>query len=222
MLVIDDDLQITSFLRRALAYAGFSVDIANGGEEGLNRALLNPPDAVVLDVLMPGLDGLDVCRRLREGGDVPILMLTARDEVSDRVAGLETGADDYLVKPFALDELIARLRALLRRASRDRGERIRFADLELDPGTHEAWRAGRRLDLTAKEYDLLLAFLTHPRQVLSRSWLLEQVWGMGSDVDSHVLEVYVGYLRGKLEAGGEPRLIHTLRGVGYVLREEAR
>lgn len=219
VLVIDDDEGITSFLKRALAYAGFEVDIAPSGAAGLARALAHPPDVVILDVLMPGLDGLEVCRRLRAGGEVPILMLTARDEVADRVRGLEHGADDYLVKPFALEELVARLRALVRRRGRVRGNRLRLADLEADLGAREVWRGGRRIELTAREFDLLAAFLRQPRLVLSRDQLLEQVWGFDSEVDAHVVEVYVRYLREKLEAAGEPRLLHTLRGAGYALKE---
>jgi two-component system response regulator MprA len=219
VLIIDDDENICSFLKRALSYAGFSVDVAESGETGLQRALMHAPDLVVLDVLMPGLDGFEVCRRLRAGGDVPILMLTAKDEVSDRVKGLELGADDYLVKPFALEELIARLRALLRRRAPDNPNRVRFADLAVDLGSREVQRGHHTIDLTAKEFDLLAAFLRHPRQVLSRDQLLEQVWGFDSEADTHVLEVYVRYLRQKLETAGEPRLIHTLRGVGYVLKE---
>lgn len=222
VLVIDDDQNITSFLKRALSYAGFVVDVANSGQTGLERALVNPPDLVILDVRMPGLDGLEVCRRLRAADAVPILMLTAKDEVADRVAGLEHGADDYLLKPFALEELIARLRALLRRRTTVPQQRLRFADLAVDLGTHEVWRGPRAIDLTAKEYELLLAFLRQPRQVLSRDQLLDQVWGFDAGADTHVLEVYVRYLREKLEASGEPRLIHTLRGAGYVLREASQ
>ncbi len=219
VLVIDDDEQITSFLKRALAYAGFTVNVAASGEEGLRQALTQPPDVVVLDVMMPGLDGLEVCQRLRAGDDVPILMLTARDAVTDRVRGLETGADDYLVKPFALAELVARLQALVRRRTPRAPQRLRFADLAVDLGTREVWRGDRRIELTAKEFDLLVAFLTNPRQVLSRDQLLQQVWGLEPGIDTHVVEVYVGYLRQKLEAAGEPRLIQTLRGAGYSVRE---
>lgn len=222
ILVIDDDANITSFLKRALSYAGFNVEIATSGPAGLEAALLNPPDAVVLDVMMPGLDGIEVCNRLRAADDVPILMLTARDEVADRVRGLEAGADDYLVKPFALEELVARLNALLRRRTTAEARELRFADVLLDAGTREVLRGGRRIELTAREYDLLITFMRHPRQVLTRDTLLDQVWGFDGVSDSHVLEVYVRYLREKLEAEGEPRLIHTVRGVGYVLREAER
>jgi two-component system response regulator MprA len=169
--------------------------------------------------MMPGLDGLEVCRRLREADDVPILMLTARDDIPDRVTGLEAGADDYLIKPFALEELVARLKALLRRRGSQDNSHLSFADLTVDLGTREAYRGPRLLQLTAKEFDLLYAFLRNPRQVLTRDQLLEEVWGFDSGVDTHVLEVYVGYLRQKLEEQGEGRLIHTRRGVGYVLRE---
>jgi two-component system response regulator MprA len=177
---------------------------------------------VILDVLMPEMDGWTVCRRLRAGDDVPILMLTAKDEVSDRVYGLETGADDYLVKPFALEELIARLRALIRRRVPQQTNRVRFSDLSVDLGTREVARGSRQVDLTAKEFDLLAAFVRQPRQVLSREQLLSQVWGFDFQAETHVLEVYVRYLREKLESGGESRLIHTRRGVGYVLMESER
>jgi two-component system, OmpR family, response regulator MprA len=218
VLVIDDDTNIRSSLKRALAYAGFAVDVAENGEAGLQRALIEPPDIVVLDVLMPGVDGIEVCRRLREGGDIPILMLTARDAVSDRVKGLETGADDYLVKLFALEELIARLRALLRRRTPAESNTVRVADLTVDLASREVWRGDRPVDLTAREFELLAAFLRHPRQVLSHDQLLEQVWGFDFEADTHVLKVYMSYLRQKLEVGGEPRLIHTLRGAGYILK----
>ncbi len=223
ILVIDDDEGIARFLKRALSYAGFVVDVAESGAAGLERALADPPDAVILDVLMPGLDGLEVCRRFRAGdGDVPILMLTAKDEVSDRVKGLECGADDYLLKPFALEELVARLRALLRRRAPAAANRLRFSDLAVDLGTREVRRGERAIELTAREFDLLTVFLRHPRQVLSRNQLLEKVWGFDFEVNTRVLEVYVRYLREKLEACGEPRLIHTMRGAGYVLKEQGR
>jgi two-component system response regulator MprA len=219
ILVIDDDRKITDVLRRGLTYQGYQVDVAAGGEEGLQLMLERGADLVVLDILMPGLDGLEVCRRLRAAGDVPILMLTARDAIEDRVRGLETGADDYLVKPFAFAELLARLRALLRRRQAERPPVLRYADLELDVAAREARRRGRLINLTTTEYQLLELFLHHPRQVLTREQLLERVWGFDADVDTHVLEVYVGYLRQKLEAAGEPRLIQTVRGAGYALRE---
>lgn len=221
ILVIDDDRKITAALRRGLTYNGFEVDVANEGAEGLARARAIKPDLIVLDILMPGLNGLDVTRQLREDSDVPILMLTARDALEDRVLGLETGADDYLVKPFAFAELLARIRALLRRRQADAPAVLRFEDLEMDTVSREARRAGQPVTLTAKEYDLLELFLRNPRRVLNREQILERLWGFDSDVDTHVLEVYVGYLRQKLEAGGTARLIQTIRGVGYVLREPA-
>ena len=219
ILVIDDDEKITSFLRRALAYEGYRVETAPEGQAGLAKARDREPDLVILDVMLPGLDGREVARRLRAGGDVPILMLTARDEVADRVAGLDSGADDYLVKPFALEELLARVRALLRRREADRPDVLRYADLSLDTASREAQRGERVIDLTTKEYELLALFMRHPRQVLTRDQIMEEVWGLDYDGESNVIEVYVGYLRQKLEAGGQPRLIHTIRHAGYVLRE---
>ena len=220
ILVIDDDPNIVSFLRRALAYSGYEVDTARDGESGLAQALLSPPDLVVLDIMLPGLDGYETCRRLRAGGDVPILMLTAKDEIADRVHGLDSGADDYLVKPFAVEELQARIRALLRRRDADsQRQTLSFLDLTLDAGSHEVRRGERPVELTAREFELLAMFMRNPRQVLTREVLLERVWGFDFEAETHVLEVYVGYLRQKLEAGGEKRLIHTIRGVGYVLRE---
>ncbi|MBI2941168.1 MAG: response regulator transcription factor [Chloroflexi bacterium] len=219
VLVIDDDANITSFLRRALSYAGYEVLVARDGKTGLKRALEDSPDVVVLDVMMPEIDGLEVTRRLRAGGNTPVLMLTARDEVSDRVRGLDAGADDYLVKPFALEELTARIRALLRRREPDTAPVFRFADLTLDTTTREVRRGDRLVELTVREFELLKLLMRHPRQVLTRDLLLDRVWGFDADAETHVLEVYIGYLRQKLEASGEPRLIHTVRGVGYVLRE---
>jgi two-component system response regulator MprA len=219
VLVVDDDEKITSFLRRALAYEGYQVQVARSGTSALSSALESPPDIVVLDVMMPGLDGLEVCRRLRAGGDVPVLMLTARDGVSDRVQGLDVGADDYLTKPFALEELLARLRALLRRRESSAPVVLRFADLSLDLGSRTATRNGRLIDLTTKQFELLTHFMRHPRRVLTRQSIMEQVWGYDFDGESNVIEVYVGHLRQKLEAGGESRLIHTVRHAGYVLRE---
>jgi two-component system response regulator MprA len=219
ILVIDDDEKITSFLRRALAYEGYRVETAPEGQSGLAKARDREPDLVILDVMLPGLDGREVARRLRAGGDVPILMLTARDEVADRVAGLDSGADDYLVKPFALEELLARVRALLRRREADRPDVLRYSDLALDTASREAQRGDRVIDLTTKEYELLALFMRHPRQVLTRDQIMEEVWGLDYDGESNVIEVYVGYLRQKLEAGGQPRLIHTIRHAGYVLRE---
>jgi two-component system response regulator MprA len=221
ILVVDDEPAVRDALLRALAGAGHEVEIATDGAEALGRlAEPRPVETVVLDVLMPGIDGLEVCRRLRSRGDrVPILMLTARDGVGDRVAGLDAGADDYLVKPFALEELLARVRALLRRTGADAAT-LRFADLTLDPATHEAHRDGRRLQLTRTEFALLELFVRNPRQVLTRSIIYERVWGYDFGFGSNSLQVYIGYLRRKLEAEGEPRLIQTVRGVGYALREE--
>jgi two-component system response regulator MprA len=221
ILVIDDDERLTAALRRALTYEGYHVRVARTGLAGLEAARDDPPDLVVLDVMLPGLDGLEVARRLSAGGEVPILMLSARDRVGDRVAGLEAGADDYLTKPFALEELLARVKARLRRRAgpAEPPAVLRFADLELDTGAREARRAGRHIPLTAKEFDLLALFLRHPRRVLSHAYILDQVWGYDFEGESNVLPVYVGQLRAKLEAGGAPRLLHTLRNAGYVLRE---
>jgi two-component system, OmpR family, response regulator MprA len=219
VLVVDDDEKITSFLRRALAYEGYQVDVAGSGATALTQALTAPPDLVVLDVMMPGLDGLEVCRRLRAGGDVPVLMLTARDEVADRVQGLDAGADDYLAKPFALEELLARLRALLRRREAAAPIVLRFGDLSLDTASRQATRGSRQIELTTKQFELLAFFMRHPRRVVTRNAIMEQIWGYDFDGESNVIEVYVGHLRQKLEAGGEARLIHTVRHAGYVLRE---
>ena len=222
ILVVDDERALRDSLRRALALEGYEVELATDGQDALQRLAADPvaPDAIVLDVLMPGLDGLEVARRLREAGDrTPILMLTARAEVEDRVAGLDAGADDYVVKPFALDELFARVRALLRRADREESEVLRFADLELEPATRDVRRGGERVELTRTEFALLELFLRNPRQVLTRSLIFERVWGYDFGLSSNSLDVYIGYLRRKTEAGGRPRLIYTVRGVGYALRE---
>ena len=220
ILVVDDDPRITDLVRRILAYEGYSVAIASSGNDALNRTLEHPPDLIVLDIMLPGLDGLEVARRLRAAGDnVPILMLTARDAVTDRVEGLETGADDYLVKPFAPEELLARVKALLRRNQEERHEVLRYVDVELDTGTRIAHRGTREIELSPTEYELLLLLMKRPRQVLTREIILDRVWGIDFEGSSNVLEVYVSYLRTKLEAGGEPRLIHTVRGVGYVFKE---
>ena len=220
ILVIDDDPKIRTVVRRGLAYEGYRVVEAASGEEGLEKAREHLPALVILDVMMPGIDGLEVTRRLRSAGDeVAILMLTARDEVKDRVVGLETGADDYLVKPFNFEELLARVHALLRRRTSPSGEVLRFADLELDVDAREAARGERRIELTTTEYNLLLLFMRHPRKVLTRDVIMEHVWAYDFDGESNVLEVYVRYLRNKLEADGEPRVLHTVRGAGYVLRE---
>jgi two-component system, OmpR family, response regulator MprA len=221
LLVVDDEPAVRDSLRRALTLEGYDVDIATSGDEALAHLGSNgQPDAVVLDVLMPGTDGLEVSRRLRgSGNEVPILMLTALDDVSDRVAGLDAGADDYLVKPFALEELFARVRALLRRATTESGELLRFADLTLDPTTREVRRDGEGIELTRTEFALLELFLRNPRQVLTRSVIFDRVWGYDFGFGSNSLDVYIGYLRRKTEVGARPRLIHTVRGVGYTLRE---
>ena len=221
VLVVDDERAVRDSLRRALELEGYNVDLAVDGADALHRLDENgQPDAVVLDVLMPGLDGLEVCRILRaKGNSVPVLMLTARSEVEDRVAGLDAGADDYLPKPFALEELLARLRALLRRAAPGTDEILRFADLELNASTREVRRAGDPIELTRTEFNLLELFLRNPRQVLTRSVIFERVWGYDFGFASNSLDVYIGYLRRKTEDGGLPRLIHTVRGVGYALRE---
>jgi two-component system, OmpR family, response regulator MprA len=219
ILVVDDEPAVRTSLERALVLEGYEVDLAADGAEALDRLAAAPPDAVVLDVSMPRLDGLEVCRRMRQAGDrTPVLMLTARDAVDDRVEGLDAGADDYLVKPFALRELRARLRALLRRV--DRGSPVlRFADLSLDPDAHEVLRGERRIELSRTEFTLLEVFMRHPRQVLTRTQIFETVWGYDLGATSNALGVYMGYLRRKTEEAAEPRLLHTVRGVGYVLRE---
>ncbi|HEX5927427.1 MAG TPA: response regulator transcription factor [Baekduia sp.] len=220
VLVVDDEVAVRTSLQRALGLERYEVDLAEDGHEALERVAAARYDAIVLDVSMPLLDGLEACRRMRAAGDrTPVLMLTARDAVDDRVAGLDAGADDYLVKPFALRELQARLRALLRRIDGPTDE-LRFGDLRLEPATRDVWRGERRLDLSRTEYALLELFLRHPRQVLERSTVFEQVWGYDFGATSNVLGVYMGYLRRKTEAGGEARLLHTVRGVGYILREE--
>jgi two-component system response regulator MprA len=220
LLVVEDDEHVRDAVTRALRFEGYEVHTANDGNEGLVRAIDVEPDAILLDVLMPGTDGLTVCRRLRERGDqTPILMLTARHEVTDRVAGLDAGADDYLVKPFALDELLARLRALLRRTSVT-GEQgvLRADDLSLDPQRRQAWRGERELELTKTEFDLLELLVANATIVVSRETIYERIWGFDFETSSKSLDVYIGYLRRKTEAGGEPRLIRTVRGVGYTLR----
>jgi len=222
ILVVDDDAAVRESLRRALRLEGFDVELAGDGAEALERLEENgdDPDLVVLDVLMPNVDGLEVCRRLRRTGSrVPVLMLTARDEVRDRVAGLDAGADDYVVKPFALEELLARVRALLRRSADEAVDRLHFGDLELDPATREVRRGDDLIDLTRTEFALLELFMLNPRQVLTRSIIFERVWGYDFGFGSNSLDVYIGYLRRKTEAGGKPRLIQTIRGVGYALRE---
>ncbi|MBD0338780.1 MAG: response regulator transcription factor [Thermoleophilia bacterium] len=221
LLVVDDEPAVREALRRALELEGYRVRLAEDGADALAQIAAEETDAVVLDVLMPVLDGLTACRRLRQQGSrVPVLMLTARDSVGDRVAGLDAGADDYLVKPFALEELLARIRALLRRGDAAGSDGVlRFSDLSLDPATREVRRGDRRIELTRTEFHLLELFLRNPRQVLTRSLIFERVWGYDFGPSSNSLDVYVGYLRRKTEAGGEPRLIQTVRGVGYALRE---
>lgn len=219
ILIIEDDERIRQFLRRGLAYEGYQITSAEDGRSGLTLARDIPPDLVILDWMLPGMDGLEVCRRLRAVGDVPILMLTAKDSVPDRVDGLDAGADDYLVKPFEFDELLARIRALLRRTKTSEPDILVYADLKLDTGTHLAFRGDRSIELTAKEYELLELFLRHPRQVLTRDVIYDRVWGYDFGGESNIIEVYVRYLRQKTEAEDEPRLIHTVRGVGYVVRD---
>jgi two-component system, OmpR family, response regulator MprA len=220
ILVIEDELKIADFLRRGLTYEGFQVEVRVDGESGLKAARDNPPDLVVLDVMLPGLDGFEVCRRLRAGGAVPILMLTAKDSVADRVKGLDSGADDYVVKPFAFEELIARVRALLRRSRPTEEMVLHFADLTLNVTTREVTRGTRKVELTTKEFDLLHFFMRHPRQVLPRELIYDRIWGYDFGGESNILEVYIRYLRSKLEVDGEARLIQTVRGVGYALRED--
>jgi two-component system response regulator MprA len=221
VLVVDDEPAVRTALERALRLEAYDVELAADGREALDRlADGTPPDVVVLDVAMPYVDGLEVCRRLRDAGDrTPVLMLTARDAIDDRVEGLDAGADDYLVKPFALKELKARLRALLRRTGSPGGDVLRFGDLVLDGVAYEVHRGERRIDLSRTEFHLLMLFLEHPRQVLTRSQIFERVWGFDFGASSNALGVYIGYLRRKTEAGGEPRVLHTVRGIGYVLKE---
>jgi two-component system, OmpR family, response regulator MprA len=220
VLVVDDDPAVLSGLRRALVLEDYDVTVAEDGETALAIAERDTPDLVVLDVMLPGLDGITVCRRLREQSSVPILMLTARDSVGDRVAGLDGGADDYLVKPFELDELLARARALLRRTQPDTSGVLQFADLHLAVDTREASRAGESLRLSPREFELLALFLRHPRQVLSREQLCQHVWGYAFEGESNFIDVAIKELCRKLEEGARPRLIQTVRGYGYALREE--
>ena len=221
ILIVEDESEIAGYLRRGLAFEGYSVTIASNGTDALAAAREQPPDLVVLDVMLPGLDGMEVARRLRAGSDVPIIMLTARDAVPDRVAGLEAGADDYLIKPFAFEELLARIRVQLRRRQRDeQPSLLRYGPLTMDTAAHETYINERRVDLTAKEYELLELFMRHPQQVLTREVIYDRVWGYDFGGESNIIEVYVRYLRQKLEASGEPRLIHTVRGVGYILRKD--
>ena len=219
ILIIEDDLSISKLLQRGLAFEGYSVECATDGKAGLLKARDLNPDLVILDWMLPGLDGLEVCHRIRMGGSTPVLMLTAKDTVDDRIQGLDAGADDYMVKPFNLDELLARIRALLRRTQTDRVQGLRFSDLSMDLGSHEVHRGEKLIQLTAKEFELVEIFMRHPRQVMTREVLFDRIWGYDFGGESNVLEVYIRYLRQKLEDGGLPRLIHTVRGVGYVMKE---
>ena len=220
VLIVDDDQRLLKMLLRTLLYEGFDVCTASDGQEALLQVYKQQPDVIVLDWMMPKLDGVGVLLALREDkNDIPILMLTARDAIQDRVEGLDRGADDYLVKPFATDELIARIRALLRRVGKGKVEKLTYSDLSLDPSSREVYRGSRAFTLTPTEYDLLLLFLRHPRQVLERRQILTSIWGYDFVGDDNIIEVYVGYLRKKMEANGESRLVQTVRGVGYVLRE---
>lgn len=219
ILVVDDDKKLVEMLRRTLSYEGYKVLTADDGPDALTKARSERPDAIVLDWMMPGLDGIEVAKRIRSADATPILMLTARDSVENRVEGLESGADDYLVKPFAPEELIARIRALLRRTEPGDSERpLTYADLFIDPVTREVRRGDRQIELTPREFDLLSYLARHPRRVLARDRIVQDVWGYDYDGYDNVLEVYIGYVRTKTEAGGEPRLIHTVRGIGYVMR----
>lgn len=225
ILIVDDDEKIVSMFRRGLAFEGYEVQTASNGAEGLSKLMDKEPDIVVLDVMMPQIDGFEVCRRLREAGSkVPVLMLTAKDEVQSRVTGLDTGADDYLVKPFALEELLARVRALLRRKSDNGGtpdNRLMYEDIILDNDSREVLRDGQRLELTAKEFELLNLFMQNPRRVLSRDLIMDKIWGYDYSGESNVLEVYIAMLRQKTEEYGGKRLIQTIRGAGYILRGDS-
>ena len=223
ILVVEDDEGIAGTLYRGLSFEGYKVNVAHDGLTALASVRDDPPDLMVLDWMLPGLDGLEVCRRVRSAGTLPILMLTAKDAVADRVMGLDAGADDYLVKPFAFDELLARVRALLRRArpaGDEVGETLKVSDLAMNTGTREVWRGARKLELTAKEFDLLELFMRNPRQVLTREVIFDRIWGYDFGGESNIIEVYVRYLRQKMEADNEPRLLQTVRGYGYALREE--
>ncbi|MFN8523871.1 MAG: response regulator transcription factor [Chloroflexota bacterium] len=220
ILVVDDDLSILRVMKRGLGFEGFQVDVATTGEDALASVRQREPDLIILDLMLPGIDGVEVCKRLRKGVDIPILMLTARDQVRDKVAGLDAGADDYLAKPFVFEELVARVRALLRRAATDTVEVLRMADLTLDPGSRDVLRGSRRLILTTREFELLEFFMHHPRQVLTRELIFQRVWGFDFLGESNVIDVHVRALREKLELEGEPRLIQTIRGAGYALRAD--
>ncbi|MGB3640620.1 MAG: response regulator transcription factor [Rivularia sp. (in: cyanobacteria)] len=221
ILLVEDEVKLAKFIELELGFEGYQVSVANDGLTGLTMARESSPDLILLDWMLPGMTGLEICRRLRSTGDkVPIILLTAKDEVSDRVAGLDAGADDYVVKPFSVEELLARVRARIRSKSNEDGEdNLEFEDLKLNRSTREVYRNGRSIELTAKEFDLLEYLLRHPRQVITRDKILEEVWGYDFMGDSNIIEVYVRYLRLKLEANDEKRLIKTVRGVGYVLRE---
>ena len=221
ILLVEDELAIAKFIARGLQREGYSIVVANDGETGLEMAFRELPDLIILDVMLPDIDGLTICRQLREAEmQTPVLMLTAKDAIPDRVAGLEAGADDYLVKPFAFEELLARLKALRRRKAPIETEApLSFTNLTLDPGTRMAKRGDRSIELTAKEYDLLELFMRHPNQGLTRDQIYDRIWGYDFGGESNIIEVYIRYLRSKLEADGEPRLLHTVRGVGYALRE---
>lgn len=219
ILIIEDDEAITKILQRALNYEGYKVELAVDGPTGINKSRSQKPDLVILDLGLPGMDGIEVCQRLRKVDNFPILILTARDSTADRVTGLDAGADDYLVKPVELEELLARIRALLRRAQKDRSVILTFGDLTLDTNSHQATRGTREINLTAKEFDLLELFMRHPRQVLTRDLIFDRVWGYDFGGESNVLDVYIRYLRAKLEKGKDKKIIQTVRGVGYVLRE---
>jgi two-component system response regulator MprA len=220
ILVVEDDRRIRDMLRRGLLFEGYVVETAENGEDALRKARDSMPDAVILDLMLPGMDGLEVCQRLRSASDVPIVMLTARDAVSDRVTGLDAGADDYIVKPFAFDELLARLRALFRRHRQDSAtDQLRFADLTLHLRGRQVFRDEKEIQLTAREFDLLELFMRHPNQVLTREVIYEHIWNYDFGGESNIIEVYIRYLRMKLEVDNRPRLIQTVRGVGYALRE---
>jgi two-component system, OmpR family, response regulator MprA len=219
ILAVDDDAEILDVLSRGLKFEGYEVDTAEDGEKALTRFKETAPDLVLLDVMMPGMDGLEVAREIRKMRDTPVLMLTAKDAVTDKVAGLDAGADDYIVKPFEFDELLARVRAHLRRKTPGEVQIMQFSDMVLNTATHEVRRSGQLIELTSKEFELLMLFMQHPRQVLNREFIYDKVWGYDFGGESNIIEVYVRYLRSKLEGNNRSKLIHTVRGVGYVLRE---
>lgn len=219
VLVVEDDAQMRSLLKRGLTYEGYQVETVASGEEAMRSLQSAAPGLILLDLMLPDMDGLEVCRRLRTNSDLPVLMLTARRTIADKVDGFDSGADDYLVKPFALEELLVRVKALLRRSGNGASSQLHLADLAMDLASREVWRGERRIELTAKEFDLLELFMRHPRQVLRRETIFDRLWGYDFGGESNIIDVYVRYLRSKLRAGGEPELIHTVRGVGYALRE---